>query len=326
MPDISQERSLLEKYAARQEQLNDLIQKEVIFQVELKLISFLKSARGELDNLEEHKLKSLNRPNSSTLFNFFRAKNKITPHGSIINLSLQETAEFDTARRILFDMYRFVTDRDSAEVMASAAVIQRESLARDIQTLASGGRLQKAWVEDSLLSSEEGEERVLLGTIKDASILNVLSKVMKDFWNYNVMIENLLEEAHVNVAKVRDKEGKNLFKEFATSPLGEYLVKLLELKSKLNVMIQKKIPQEVINIKLEKLVDEVESARENLGDVDAQKAEQLATIDFENIKDKSLHLFIALPDDSYQRLLSKVEEELHVAQEKVVVKNNQYRR
>jgi hypothetical protein len=277
-------------------------------QAQVGLLHFLIEARNQLDTLEARMAAQLGKKRSS-LFSFFTSSKKVVPAAPINDLS----SEFETARRLLFEINEYILRNADETNLVERASRQRDTFESAIKTLKDGGRIERYWndTKEAHLFSEEIAERKLLGTISKPKIFSILSEVRDELEIFPARVKDFLRTTHERVDEDIARHVDLALKEFSTSPLGNYIIILLDLKIKTGRLQRDSKPQASIDKNLKKIMLNVQAAKDGLGEVDLKKAEQIEKIG-QFPKSKLDILIVALPDEKFNELIHQINKSIHM--------------
>jgi hypothetical protein len=281
------------------------------------LLSVLGDCRKDLDKAEARMLAQIGR-NTSSLFSFFSSSKKVVPAEASDAL----IAEFETARKILFDINNAIVNDVNETNLVKRASRQYERFDSDMEKLRDGIRLKKYWNDpnESRLDSDEIKERKELGMITKPKIFNILETIDEVLKIFPSRMDNFLKTTQERVNDIIEKHIEATYKEFSKSPLGEFLVILVELKNKTARMESDGKPQAYIDKQLRKLTQAVETAKDYLGDVDLAKANQIEKHDFNVLNKKHQYnpisqldaLAVALPDEKFKDFIQQISKDINL--------------
>jgi hypothetical protein len=193
------------------------------------LLAFLVAGKTKLDKLENQMSEKLNQPRASGFAVFF-SRNKVHPLTTQQELSVQQKAEFQTAKLLLLNLnYVAAADYDDKNYGGKAQA-QKQDFEDDIELLKSGARLKKHWNDttDPELFTDEIAERKLLGTITNKKILTILNEVDDNLVFYPEQITSFLVVTRERVEKEIEKIVDAAYKEFIKTPFGEYVTEYVK--------------------------------------------------------------------------------------------------
>jgi hypothetical protein len=292
-------------------------------QAQIGLLGFLVDARQKLDAAEVRMMAQLGNQGRS-VFSFFSNSKKVFPAGAVDEL----TAEFETARRLLWEVNDNILSNADDTNLEQLASHQHNRFEADVKKLKDGKRIERYWnnTTDKELYSYEIEERQALGKIgiNKSKIFSILDEVDDELSIFSLRVKDFLKITKERVDAVIEKQVDIAFKEFAASPLGIYIVDWMELQSKTARLQAKGAPQSIIDKTLNNITLRMQDTKDDLAEVDLEKVNNIENFEFSKLE----ILTIALPDEKYEELILKINKGIHMKEKSVEIQNiaSHYRR